>query len=329
MRWLAWMLLPLLTSVAAIASADTAGKPEPAAPASDAPPEPPRTRLLLNNLLAFRYNPLGFEDQVRVGLQTRLYRSKEAVLRDNFIFTGAYPKINPAFIKAGPSIEIQPLSIFNLRLAAEIVGFYSSFGALQSFSSPTAAYSDTDLRAGKEAGRNYATYGAHAMIEPTIQLKFGRFVLRDKLAVEYWRMNVRDGDTVWYDMSLDTLVPSNGWVVTNDLDALYLHDFKDWKGRFHGARLTAGLRYTTVQPIYRERDFQSGDARSLADNSHHRAGPLVAFTFFDRGFTQFNKPTALVIANWYIDHRFRTGRDVSGAIPYLIVGFAFQSDLLE
>jgi hypothetical protein len=329
MRWLAWTLLPLLTSVAALASADATPKPAPVAPAGDAPPEPPRTRLLLNNLVAFRYNPLGLEDQVRLGLQTRLYRSQDARLRDNFIFTGVSPKINPAFVKLGPSIEIQPLSIFNLRLAAEFIGFYSTFGAVQSFRSPTAEYSDTALLAGRDAKRNYATYGAHAMIEPTLQVKFGPFVVRDKVAIEYWKINVRDGDTVWYDITLDTLVPADGWVVTNDLDALYLHDFKDWKGRFKGARLTAGLRYTTVQPIYRERNFQPGDARSLADNNHHRAGPLVAFTFFDRGFTQFNRPTALVLANWYLDHRFRTGRDVSGAIPYLIVGFSFQSDLLE
>ena len=329
MRSLAWMSLPLFTSLAASASADAAPAPEPTAPAIEAPPEPPRTRLLLTNLLAFRNNPLGLEDQIRVGLQTRLYRSEAPSLRDNFIFAGANPKINPAFVKVGPSIEIQPLSIFNLRLAAELIGFYSSFGALQSFSSPTAEYSDTALKAGKEAGRNYATYGAHAMVEPMLTLKFGPFVLRDKLAVEYWKMNVRSGDAVWYDISLDTLVSADGWVVANDLDALYLHDFKGWTGQYRGARLTAGVRYTTVQPIYRERDFQAGDARDLADNHHHRAGPLVAFTFFDHGFTRFNRPTALVIANWYLDHRFRTGRDVSGAIPYLVVGFSFQSDLLE
>jgi hypothetical protein len=327
MRWSSSAVFALITAVASGASA----APGPATPPGSAPPEPPEppgTRLVLNNLLGFRYNPLGFEDQLRAGFQRRLYRSPSSIFRDNFLFGGVYPKLNPAFVKVGPSLEIQPLSIFNLRLAAEFVGYYATFGSLQSFRSPTDDYSDTVLRAGKDAKQNYSTYGAHLMIEPMIQLKLGPIALRDKLAIEHWRMRVRDGDTVWYDSSLDTLVSSNGWVIANDLDALYLHDVGGGSGTFQGARLTAGVRYTRVLPIYGERDFQRGDPRALADNGHHRVGPLCAFTFFDRGFSSFNKPTAVVIANWYVDHRFRTGRDVSAAIPYLVAAFAFQSDLL-
>lgn len=327
-----WAVVPLVTAITAIsapASAHAPGVDGPAAPVNTIPREPPATRLVLNNLLAFRYNPLGLEDQLRIGLQRRLYKSGDPTLRDNFFFGGAYPKVNPAFIKLGPSLEIQPLSIFNLRLGAEFVGFYSTFGFLQSFRSPTDDYSDTSLKLGKEAKRNYASYGAHAMIEPLLQLRFGPIAFRDKLAIEFWRMKVNSGDTVWYDITLDTLISSRGWVVANDLDVLYLHDFNEWTGTFRGARLTVGARYTRVLPIYADRDFQPGDQRALADNGHHRVGPLVAFTFFDRGFTSFNKPTALVIANWYVDHRFRTGRDVSAAIPYLVVAFAFQSDLLD
>lgn len=298
---------------------------------ADQPPAPPATRVVLNNLIAFRYNPLGLEDQLRAGLQRRLYTSSSALLRDNFVFAGVYPKVNPAFTKVGPSIEIQPLSIFNLRLGFELVGFYSTFGLLQSFASPVEEYSDSRLKEGRNETprRNYATYGAHATIEPTLQIKLGPILLRDKLAVEYWKMNVNAGDRVFYDVTLDTLVSRDGWVIQSDADLVFLHELSGWKGTFEGARLAVGARWTAVKPLYADSDFRPGDDRARAANGHHRVGPLVAFTFFDRGYTRFNRPTALLISSWYASHRYRTGRDVSGAIPYLILGFSFQSDLLD
>jgi len=336
MRSICLAVLPLiLTAGAAHAQAPGAQSPATAttvatsaAPATD--PQPPATRLVLNNLLAFRGNPLGLEDQLRAGLQRRLYTSSSTILRDNFFFGGIYPKVNPAFVKLGPSLEIQPVSVFNLRLAAEFVGYYSTFGFLQSFRSPGEDYSDSALRAGSNATpkRNYATRGGHLMIEPTVQFKIGPIVLRDKLAVEYWQMRTREGDRVFYDVTLDTLISDAGWVVQNDLDALYVHEFKNWKGSLRGARLTAGVRYTVVKPIYGAADFAPGDDKDLARNGHQRVGPLAAFTFFDRGYTSFNKPTAILIANWYVSHRFRTGTDVSAAVPYVVAAFAFQSDLL-
>ena len=32
---------------------------------------------------------------------------------------------------------------------------------------------------------------------------------------------------------------------------------------------------------------------------------------------------------WYLQHRYRTGAEVSQAVPYVVLGFAFQSDLLS
>ena len=41
------------------------------------------------------------------------------------------------------------------------------------------------------------------------------------------------------------------------------------------------------------------------------------------------KPTLVLIVNWYVDHRWRTGADSPEALPYLLVGFSFQSDLMK
>ena len=70
-----------------------------------------------------------------------------------------------------------------------------------------------------------------------------------------------------------------------------------------------------------------------------RMGPVISYTFFDRGFTRFNKPTLLLITNFYLDHRYRTGQATSqvvpavfansSAIPYVVLGFSFQSDFIN
>lgn len=314
----------------------------------------PLWRFTINNLLVLRMNPVGLEDQMRIGFQRRLpaAESNSLLLRDRFVFFGLSPRLNPAFIKLGPSIEIQPLSIFNLRIAAEYVGFFSTFGFLQSYPSALDDYPDKllgacssgdpevrgkcsyrnepgDLIMGSDEKRNYIAHGLHVMIEPLIQLKLGPVAFRNKLALEFWYMGVRPGDRVFYDVTLDTLVPAKGWVLANDMDLLFVSKFG----------LVVGARYSAVLPFYAVTEVRPGESPNDPHNGQQRIGPLISYTFFDRGFTRFNKPTILLVAGWYVDHRYRTGQAAGGvvpavfvqsqAMPYLVIGFSFQSDLLK
>lgn len=279
----------------------------------------PLWRVVFNNAFFLRYNPLGLEDQLRAGAERLLYRSAKPIARDNFFFFGIAPRLNPAFVKVGPAIEIQPLSIFNLRVTAEFIDYFSSFGMLQSFTTPNVDYSDTTMGERRGLGLNYRTFGAHVILEPLFQFRFGNIVVRNKSTFEYWRLRLREGDSVFYDVTVDTLIPNNGWVFTNDLDALYLFKFG----------LTAGIRYTVVHPFYRQSDYLAGETLRVSNNQHQRLGPLLAYTFYDHPYTRFNRPTLILIVNWYAEHRWRTGLDVSPAIPYIVVGFGFQSDILK
>jgi hypothetical protein len=281
-------------------------------------PEVPGRRLVINNLLAVRLNPLGLENQTRLGYQSVLYRNEGALFRDNFLFLGANSRLSPASIKAGPSVELQPLSIFNLRLSAEYVGFFSTFGFLQSRPSPNADYSQASRDAGDEAGQEYATSGMRLAIEPLVQLKVGPIAVRNRFSLEYWSMRLRGEDRVWYDATLDTLVPGKGFNYANDLDVLFL-------GR---PPLVVGARYSLVEPLYASRQLPAGEDLAV-DNSHHRVGLLAAYVFWDEGYTAFNKPAVLLNVAWYLTHRYRTGAEVSQAVPYVVLGFAFQSDLLD
>ena len=66
---------------------------------------------------------------------------------------------------------------------------------------------------------------------------------------------------------------------------------------------------------------------------------MLSYTFFDRGFTRFNKPTLMLVTGFYLSHRYRAGQEPAAilpgvyvhnrAMPYIVVGFSFQSDLLK
>ena len=328
----------LILVASLLGAARSLAQPSPVAPAPVAAavavvaplPEIPKYRFVINNLTVIRYNALGIEDQIRAGLQLRLYDGEGALKRDNFVFIGLAPKLNPAFIKFGPSIELQPVAAVNLRVAGEVVEFFSTFGFLQSFQSPAALYSDTALRSGQWVEKNYATSGLHFIVEPLIQMQLGPIAVRNRFSAEYWRMSTRASDPtepvrtdpVFYDATLDTLVPASGWVVADDLDVIWTRRLAD------GGRFAAGLRYSMVKPLYDSASSLAGeDASAVPDNSHHRLGPVLLWTLYDRGFTRFNKPTVLLISGWYLHHRYRTGTDSSQAIPYVVLGFSFQSDL--
>jgi hypothetical protein len=334
------MIVGALLSISLVGSVAAAPSPPPAGATTRENPEelgpPPENRLVLNNLLVGRYNPLGLEDQIRFGFQRRLFASYKPAFRDNFLFVGIYPKINPAFIKIGPMVEVQPLSILNLRFQAEMIDYFGTFGELQSFTSPLAIYSDSALTCndkgnddnacqglppgyGTPAMKNYVTHGMHFVFEPMLQMKFGPIAIRNRFSIEYWNMRLRPGDTVFYEITLDTLIPASGWVLANDLDVLYITKF----------RFVAGLRYSVVHPFYSASDYQPGQDTSQNPNGHQRIGPLLAYTFFEKGYARFDRPSLILIANWYVQHRWRTGQDVNQGIPYVVLAFAFQSDLMK
>lgn len=271
---------------------------------------PPALRLAIDNVLVGRVNPLALADLVRIGLAAPLYRRAEPVLRDNFLFFGASPRFTASSLRVGPELDVQPLSILSLRLSAELVHFWGIFDSIQSFATPTADWSDSAISRGGDAGLNYPTDGVHVVFEPTLQLRWRMLALRDHAAVEYWNLRLRRGDGYFYEAGADTLVPNGGMVVSNDLDVA-------WVTRWHFA---IAARYTIVVPLY--------TSQPSGLNRQQRLGPAIAYTFLDRRFTRFHSVTLFGVAAWYLEHRFRTGADVSVAVPYLLGGVSFTSDII-
>ena len=285
--------------------------------AGEEPLQLPAHRLLLQSLTVLRGNPIGLEEQLKLGVQERLYESDNVLGRDNFLFLGIAPRLNPGYVRIGPVLELQPFSMLNLRVTAEYVRFLSTVGFVQSYGSPLAESSDTVRADGEEAGLSYATSASHFTFEPMLQAKVGPIAFRDRVSGELWVADLNGDDTVFYEASLDTLVPRTGWVLTNDADLLWIQ----------GDGLVLGLRHTAVSPHYSTTDYQPGEDPKDNPNGHQRLGVLAAYTFWDEGTSRFNKPSLLAISSWYLDHRYRTGADVSRAVPYVVLGFAFTTDL--
>jgi hypothetical protein len=272
----------------------------------------PVQRVHLSDLTLLRLNPSGLETQLRLGYQHRLYASESAALRDNFAYGGTYVRLNPAGARTAAVLELQPATVLNLRFTAEYLHYFGTVGFLQSGPNADLGFSDSALKDSKDTANS--TDGVHFTFEPLLQAKVGPIAVRSRALVGYFDMELRADDRVWYEATLDAPVPGEGWVVANDLDVLYITDFG----------LTAGVRYSSVFPQYDTRQSPED-----TDTSHHRVGLLAAYTFYDEGYTAFNKPTAVLISSWYVKHRYRTGQDVSQAVPYVVLGFAFTSDLID
>lgn len=342
-------------------SALAQGEPEPAAepaPAPESEPKPPVVensiaslpalitpapgakpnlfpdgwRLMLSDLTIFRLNPIGLETRARLGLQKKLYPSTKKVTENNFLFAGIFPKLNPASAQLGFGGEIQPASIFNVRVYYELQQYFGTFGFLQSFSSANSNYSDTQLKelADQPATEPEAKLVRHFSVQPTLMLKFGKVVVRSLLMLDYWDFKTRG--TLIYEPTFDTLLPKQGWTMATDTDVLFVP----------GTGLAAGLRHSYVKPFYSDDHFNDAGDRDAYDgqNSHHRVGFFGAYTFRDDGPSTFNKPTVLLILSMYIQHKYRAGEPSTldaghtaddyrtRAFPYLVVGFAFESDFL-
>jgi len=335
--------VPVSTTVSTTVDGAVAAAPDLTSKWSGAGKPPPGGwRVMLSDLSVLRLNPLGIETRGRFGMQKRLYASETKLGMNNFMFLGVYPKLNPASAHLAAGGEIQPVAMFNLRATAEVQKYFGTFGFLQSFTSPDANYSDNRL-ADLETVPGFEPQAAtafHVSVQPLLQAKVGPVAIRSLFQLDYWDFKLRAGDTAAYEATFDTLLPDQGFTISADTDVLYT-------GR---PGLAIGLRHTWVQPIYKQRHFDDPDlsaAENTAEleaydnaNAHQRVGLFAAYTLKDRGPSKFNKPTVILIASWYLTHRFRTGApDVmrpgdtgddftSRAFPYLLVGFAFESDLM-
>ncbi|MEO1170570.1 MAG: hypothetical protein AAFX94_00735 [Myxococcota bacterium] len=305
------MLSPLLVAVALLVPS------VPDREIRDGIPKSPELSISYENLSAIRYNPLGLVDFFYLSGRLRLHESDSLFLRQNYIGAGFAGGLSPAWVRLGGIVELKPVTVWRLWARYVFVQYFGTFNLLASFPDAEADFSDTAVenRADQPGTENQSVSGTELTLGSDFQLKAGPVALRNFTRGYRADMDLRDGDTTFYDQIYDVLMPNAGWVLTNETDLLYLTS-SGW---------IIGGRYTFTKPFYEDRHRSSDDGPS---NVIHRAGPLVAYQFSNNATGRFQSPTLLLLTQWHFEHRFRTGEDVSQAVPYVGLGFLFRGDLL-
>jgi hypothetical protein len=286
------------------------------APKEAAPPYlAPRYRITYSNLIALRVNPIGLEDRVTIGFEERVWSGSSPLLRDTYVGLKLAPTFSPAVVRLGPQFELKPLAVLALRMGLFYKSWFGTFSQLAAFDTPTAAHSDSDMKALAKAGKTGAAHGAEFEAGALLQAKVGPIAVRSDFALFRAEANT-PGKTVHYDVRLDMVVPNGGFSGTNDTDLIYVGD-----------RLILGARASTIHAFYRDQDYLPGESHDNLNTPAVRVGPALGWRFFDHPGSALDKPTVLLLTQWWLLHRYRTGQDVSQAMPYIALAFRIEGEI--
>lgn len=283
-----------------------------------------KNRIWYESLLAARANPVGLQERASFYYRRRLLDkpTDDVLFGDTWFGIGPTAALSPAFGRVGVDARLVPIALLRLTARWEAITWFGTFDQMASWPGTTVPldpdngvntpvptdYSDAASDALGDAGQTYPTNGWQAMLEARVQAKAGPVAVRNTTAGYRTKADLRDGDTVYYDLMLDVLMPGDGWALNNDADVMYV-GLDTW---------TLGARYTATHAAHND--------DSIADQWTHRAGPIIAKKF--NGSRKFKGPTAYLLTQWWLEHPYRTGVETSQAVPLVVLGLGWAGDLL-
>ncbi|PIE19867.1 MAG: hypothetical protein CSA65_00645 [Proteobacteria bacterium] len=279
---------------------------------------PPKQQLLFTSLTAGVWNPWGAQTDLIVHYRRRLWDSKKLLFGVSHVGAKLITRVNPAYVRVGFGVELQPLAVLTLRANYEHRGYFGTVGMLQSWPSPRAEHDDDTRSERKRGGASYITSGHQLTAQAIVRAKVGPIAILNEFALHYFRLDLRPGDKVFYEAFYDTLTPGKGSVLINNAHLLYISSFG----------LIAGVRYTVVHAFYPDDWLRDASGR-LVENPNtpnHKIGPIIGYTFKSSS-KSFRAPTILLVLNWWLESRYRAGQQVSQALPYGIIAFTFSGDI--
>jgi hypothetical protein len=282
--------------------------------------EPPYVHegLVYRATTATQYNPFGLATILRFGVRRPLLGAQEnPVLQGTSLGANAIATVTPSYARGGLRLEVQPLAILQLTVAYEGIGLFGTFGSLQSYPGVSADFSEAARSSRAKAGLSYATTGKILTINPTVHGRVGRVAFASSTEVLYDDLNVHGGDAVYYDLSWGMLAPSAGWQLGNETDVLLAVNERLW----------VGVRHAIYHSRFPARAIAGDVARASRVTPIEVLGPL-AFHSFSRtnGPGSFKNPGVFLVTGWWLRDPYRTGAEVSRAIPHVILGFTFEGD---
>ncbi len=213
------------------------------------------------------------------------------------------PLVSITQFRPGVDLVIAPVPYVTLLAGYERAYYFKS---LFSFRTPSADWSDSS----RSRSTGLSTTGDFLNASLHIEIPIDKFVFRNRFKLTYATFDIEGTDEVVYDELLDIPLPIEGFSYTNETDVLYVSSPK-W---------VFGLRYTTSKAFV--------DLPEDPNGATHRVGPLVSHIFYANQDGLVDSISGFILLNWYINHRFRTGKEVSPLLPYSAIGFSITGTLL-
>ncbi len=155
----------------------------------------------LHTDLGLRGIPVGVNAITDVGWRVPLFDSESLLLRKTYLDVGLTNGLSPAYLWAGAYIETLPVALLQLRLSAQYMQFFGTFGHLFE-PSPTPddwSLDDVDDRGGITEGK--VTHGLLVEGRATPRLKLGNVVAFAEL--RFMWLSVEDVGDTWYEPYYD------------------------------------------------------------------------------------------------------------------------------
>jgi hypothetical protein len=275
---------------------------------------------MYTNATLLSLSPFFLLTDLELDYRRRLYRTENLALADNFIGGGISALLTPVGFIEGAHVDFSPTSFFRLSGSVDFWQFLGNFNFIQSFPRAEDNWGPNELdRLGKlpaaDPKLNYATTGFSFTGAALLQLKFGPVVLRSSNRFRWANFKLREDDRIYYDPLVDLGAPNRGWTIASSNQVAYSI-----------GRLMVGLEVFVAQALYRADDFSPGAQNPNVLSA--RLGPIALWRFFEEPRQHFN-PALVATMSWFLSHRFRTGVDVSRAIPFAAISFLFWGDVLE
>lgn len=285
----------------------------------DLPNEAPSAHFHYSETLLGRMNPLGLENELLLSYRVPVsHRTDSALLKETYWGPVIGVKVSPAAFRPVIGFEAQPLRIVTLFVRYEPAAYYGALRSVLSYPSASADAPVGYFVSGPEPhGANYATIIHQFTGGLSLQAEYKNAFARSASRIHYESANLHPGDTVYYDSTFDMLVARKGWVFENDTDL----------GWSFGPHVKAGLRYATILTWYPADAYAPGEPRTGSNSPIMRAGPIAQYELGAHEFGPFATAAIFGTANWFIDHRYRTGEEVSRAAPFVGGGFTLTGDL--
>ncbi|RDV39729.1 hypothetical protein DV096_03950 [Bradymonadaceae bacterium TMQ3] len=140
--------------------------------------------------LAIRPFPIGLALRTQGGFKKGLFESDSPLLSGTYIDGGISTSLSPAAFWAGPYLELLPVAVLKLKVSANFMTYFGTWGYLYVPGDAAQDWSLDALSASADQGLGQSTTGMMVEAEATPQMKVGRVVFQAPTTFGWMKMDV-------------------------------------------------------------------------------------------------------------------------------------------